>query len=116
MEHHQKKTDKVMEFFFCNDDIERCIKGTKRRRVKSRPNVPNVWPVKIGTNLSRKEILDLEHIGFQLPQRAVISPRRLFGMEDVATQDRVFPYYAPNSSIKHSKRTLKIVPKRFCEV
>jgi hypothetical protein len=31
MEHHQKKTDKVMEFFFCNDDIERCIKGTKRR-------------------------------------------------------------------------------------
>jgi hypothetical protein len=31
MEYHQKKKDKVMEFFFCNDDIERCIKGTKRR-------------------------------------------------------------------------------------
>jgi hypothetical protein len=42
MEHHQKKTDKVMEFFFCNDDIEHCIKGTKRRWVKSRPDVPNV--------------------------------------------------------------------------
>jgi hypothetical protein len=66
MKHHQKKTDKVMEFFFCNDDIEWCVKGTKRRWVKSKPDVPNVWPVKIGTNLSRKEILDLEHVGFQL--------------------------------------------------
>jgi hypothetical protein len=42
MEHHQKKTDKVMEFFFYNNDIECCIKGTKRRWVKSRPDVPNV--------------------------------------------------------------------------
>jgi hypothetical protein len=25
----------------------------------------------------------------------------------VATQDRVFPYYAPNSSIKHSKSDSK---------
>jgi hypothetical protein len=32
--------------------------------VKSRPDVPNVWPMKIGTNLSRKEILDLEHTSF----------------------------------------------------
>jgi hypothetical protein len=39
--------------------------------------------VKIGTNLSTKEILDLESTGFQLPQRAVISPRRLFRMEEL---------------------------------
>jgi hypothetical protein len=39
--------------------------------------------VKIKTNLSTKEILDLESVGFQLPQRAVISPRRLFGMEEL---------------------------------
>ena len=31
MEHHQKKMDKVMEFFFSNDDIECCVKGTKWR-------------------------------------------------------------------------------------
>jgi hypothetical protein len=49
MEHYQKKTDKVMEFFFCNDDIECCVKGTKWKWVKSKPDVPNVWPVKIGT-------------------------------------------------------------------
>jgi hypothetical protein len=35
--------------------------------------------VKLGTNLTKKEILALEHAGFHLPQRAVISPRRLFG-------------------------------------
>jgi hypothetical protein len=75
MEHHQKKKDKIMEFFFCNDDIERCVKGTKRRWMKSRPDVPNVWPMKIGTNLSRKEILDLEHAGFQLSQ-LLSSPQR----------------------------------------
>jgi hypothetical protein len=36
--------------------------------------------------------------------------------KSVATQDRVFPHYVPNSYIKHGKVTLKIVPKRFCEV
>jgi hypothetical protein len=101
MEHHQKKTDKVMEFFFCNDDIERCIKGTKRRWVKSRPAIPNVWPVKIGTNLSRKEILDLERAGFQLPQRVVISPRRLFGMEELPADLSSYPI--PASPEEHPK-------------
>jgi hypothetical protein len=56
-----------MQFFFYNDDIERCVKGTKRMWMKSRPDISNVWPVKIGTNLSRKQILDLEYTDFQLP-------------------------------------------------
>jgi hypothetical protein len=47
--------------------------------------------VKIGTNLSKKEILDFESAGFQLPQRAVISPRRLFGMEELAFNLASFP-------------------------
>ena len=72
-----------MEFFFCNDDIECCVKGTTRKWVQSRSDISSIWPVKIGTNLSRKEILDLESAGFQLPERAVISPRRLFGIEDL---------------------------------
>jgi hypothetical protein len=67
MVHYQKKTDKVIQFFFCNNDTERCVKSTKRRWLKSRLDVPNIWLVKIGTNFSKKEILDLEHIGFQLP-------------------------------------------------
>jgi hypothetical protein len=67
MQNAHKKRPEVMEFFFCNDDIERCIKGTKRKWVQSRPDIPSIWPVKIGTNLSKKEILDFESVGFQLP-------------------------------------------------
>jgi hypothetical protein len=69
--------------------------------VKSRPDVPNIWPVKIGTNLSRKEILDLERAGFQLPQHAVISPRRLFGMEELPTNLSSYPI--PVSPEEHPK-------------
>ena len=115
MEHYQKKMDKIMEFFFCNDDIERCVKGTKRRWVKSKPDVPDVWPVKIGTNLSKKEILDLEQAGFQLPQRLVISPRRLFGVEELPADLSSYP--VPPSPEEYPKirsgkriRRLKNVP------
>jgi hypothetical protein len=83
--------------------------------VKSRPVVPNVWPVKIGTNLSRKEILDLEQAGFQLSQRAVISPRRLFGMEELPSDLSSYPI--PASPEEHPKirsgkkiRRIKNVP------
>jgi hypothetical protein len=48
-----------------------------------RPDIPSIWPVKIGTNLSKKKILDLKSPGFQLPQRVVIFPRRFFGMEEL---------------------------------
>jgi hypothetical protein len=54
MQTAHKKRPEVMEFFFCNDDIERCVKGTKRKWVQSRPDIPSIWPVKIGTNLSKK--------------------------------------------------------------
>jgi hypothetical protein len=71
--------------------------------------------VKIGTNLSRKEILDLEHAGFQLPQRAVISPRRLFGMEELPSDLSSYPI--PASPEEHPKirsgkkiRRIKNVP------
>lgn len=115
MEHYRNKTDKIMEFYFCNDDIERCVKGSKRRWVKSKPEVPEVWPVKIGTNLSRKEILDLEQAGFQLPQRPVISPRRLFGVDELPADLSSYP--VPASPEEYPKfrsgkkiRRLKSVP------
>jgi hypothetical protein len=71
--------------------------------------------VKICTNLSRKEILDLERAGFQLPQRAVISPKRLFGMEELPSDLSSYPI--PASPTKHPKirsskniRRIKNVP------
>jgi hypothetical protein len=90
-----------MQFFFCNDDIEQCVKGTKRKWVQSRLDIPSIWLVKIGTNLSTKEILDFESVGFQLPQRAIISPRRLFGMEELPFDLASFPTPAsPNGFLK----------------
>jgi hypothetical protein len=91
IQNSHKKRPEVMEFFFCNNDIERYVKSTKRKWVQSRPDIPSIWPVKIGTNLSKKEILDFESVGFQLPQRAVISPRRLFGTEELPFNLASFP-------------------------
>jgi hypothetical protein len=46
--------------------------------VVSVPNVLEVWPVKLGTNLTCKEILSLESAGFKLPQRKELTPSSLF--------------------------------------
>ena len=78
MKNYRKNRTDPMDFFFCNDDIERCVKGTRRKWVLSVPSVPEVWPVKLGTNLTCKEILSLENAGFRLPQRKEMTPTRLF--------------------------------------
>ena len=47
----------TIPFFFCADDIERCVKGSRRKwvtrfsDVEGQPPIPAIWPVKIGTNL-----------------------------------------------------------------
>ena len=66
------------EFWFCPDDIGRCVKGSKRPFVVDWPAVPMTWPVKVGTNLTVQEVLALEEAGFQLQQRGALSPRRQF--------------------------------------
>jgi hypothetical protein len=53
MVHYKKKKNEVMQFFY-NDDIKRFVKGIRWRWIKSRPEVPNVWLVKIGTNLLKE--------------------------------------------------------------
>jgi hypothetical protein len=55
------------------------MKGSRRRWVKFRLEVPDIWRVKFGTNFTKKEILALENANVCLIQHAVISPRRLFG-------------------------------------
>jgi hypothetical protein len=55
------------------------VKGTRQRWIKSRSNIPNISLVKIGPNLTIKETLALENASFQLPQRTIMFPRRLFG-------------------------------------
>jgi hypothetical protein len=103
MQNAHKKRPEVKEFFFYNDDIEHCVKGTKRKWVQSRLDIPSIWPVKIGTNLSKKKILDLESTGFQLPQRAIISPRRFFGMDELPFDLASFPTPASADDIPKSR-------------
>ena len=102
MTNYRKNKQELLQFFFCNDDIERCVKGTRRKWVISRPEVPETWPVKMGTNLSRKEILQLETAGFRLPQRQEISPRRLF--QDNLSHVDLTSYVTPASPDEFPKR------------
>ena len=62
-------------FWFCPDDIKRCVSGNMKKYVLDWPIVPNTWPVKISTNLSKEEVVAFEDVGFQLQQREALSPR-----------------------------------------
>jgi hypothetical protein len=77
------KREVVADFWFCWDDIERCVKGSKRKWIIDWPEVPKVWPVLSGTQLNREETLLLQHAGFRLQQRPTLSPRRLFNMSQI---------------------------------
>ena len=73
-----------MQFFFCSDDIERCIKGSRRKWVipysdtHERPPISTIWLVKIGINLTCSEIVALENTRFQLSQRERVPLNRSF--------------------------------------
>ena len=73
-----------MQFFFCSNNIERCVKGSRHKWIipysdtSEKLPIPTIWPVKIGTNLTHSEIVVLENAGFQLPQRERITLNRLF--------------------------------------
>ena len=101
MVNYKKNRNDVMQFFFCNDDIERCVKGTKRKWIISVPEIPTTWLVKRGTNPSKQEILTFEAAGFQLPQRQAISPRRLFG--EHSGMHLLTSYPVPDDADDHPK-------------
>ena len=62
--------NKMMKFFHCMDDIERCVRGINQKWViGARPLVPNVWPVLKDTKLTKVELLRLKQAGFQLEER-----------------------------------------------
>ena len=110
----------VADFWFCWDDIDRCVKGTKRRWVLDWPEVPEVWPVLSGTNLNREETLLLQHAGFCLQERLVLSPRRLFNMSKIFSPilyDHPLPFKeirgASNSDKQQSH--LKDCKSSYCE-
>jgi hypothetical protein len=73
----------VTDFWFCPNDIERCIKGTKRSWVLVWPQVPDVWPVMNGTNLTRQETLLLQDAGFKLQEHPSMSPWHMFTLSNL---------------------------------
>ena len=101
MVNYKKNCNDVMQFFFYNDDIERCVKGTKKKWVIYVPEILATWPVKKGTNLSKQEILALEAAGFQLPQRQTILPWRLFGEQ--SGMHLLSSYPIPDDANEHAK-------------
>jgi hypothetical protein len=73
----------VTNFWFCPDDIEHCLKGTKRSWIINWPQVPDVWLVLSGTNLTRQETLLLQDADFTLQERPSMSPRRMFALSNL---------------------------------
>ena len=63
---------------FAMTTLRYALRDTKRIWVVLVPNVPKVWPVKLGTNLTCKEIFSLENAGFRLPQWKEMIPSRIF--------------------------------------
>jgi hypothetical protein len=51
MVYNKKNKAERIQFHFCSNDIERCVKGIRWKWIKSGHNVPNIWVVKIGTYL-----------------------------------------------------------------
>jgi hypothetical protein len=99
----------VTDFWFCPDDIERCVKGTKRSWVLNWPQVPDVWPVLSGTNLIRQETLLLEDAGFKLQEHPSMSPRHIFMLSNLF-EAPVFDHPGPpNSDIHPTTRNNKSI-------
>ena len=73
-----KESPVIEDFWFCPDQIARCVMGPKRFFVIDRPQIPEIWPVLTGTDLTRSEILELQEAGFCLQSTTPLSPRRLF--------------------------------------
>ena len=61
----------------------------KCQYVIDKPEIPTIWPVQIGTKLTREEILSLEEAGFQLEEQKELSPRKLFGGHTTNVMDTI---------------------------
>ena len=51
-----------------------CVKGPEQSHVLTQSEIPKVWPILIGTNLTCNEVIELENIGFCLQSSVYIFP------------------------------------------
>jgi hypothetical protein len=98
----------VTDFWFCPNDIEHYVRGTKCSWVLDWPQVPEVWPILSGTNLTRQETLLLQDAGFKL-QRPSISHWRMFMLSNLF-EAPVFDHLgSPNPNIHPTTRNNKSI-------
>ncbi len=65
--------------WFCPNDFNYCISGIEWKFVVVRLIVIIVWPIQEGTNLTQKEIMTLEEVGFSFGPLCKNNPWSLFG-------------------------------------
>jgi hypothetical protein len=85
------------------------MKGTKHSWVLNWPQVPDVWPVLSGTNLTCQEALLLQDAGFKLQERPSMSPRHMFTLSNLF-EAPVFDHSGPpNLNIYPTTRNSKTI-------
>jgi hypothetical protein len=60
-----RKGTEQKQFWFCPIDVTRCVMG-QTRCVVHYPDIPEMWPVKVDTNLTQTEVEGLESAGFKI--------------------------------------------------
>jgi hypothetical protein len=63
---HLIKNQIQIKLYFCLDNVNLYVMGSKKNWVLDWPFVPTTWRTKIGTNLSGQEVLTLKYIRSQL--------------------------------------------------
>ena len=99
-----------VDFWFCCDDIERCVKGYKRQFVLDWRGIPNTWPVRVGTKLSCQEILALEDARFQLEVHGEYLNVSFFGGPSTTTMDTINHPKPANPNDYATTRYGKVIP------
>ncbi len=70
--------------WFCLDDLSHCVGGTTQKYVVVRPLMPTIWLIQEGTNLTQKEVITIEEVGFSFDRSCVQS---LFGSQLSSTSN-----------------------------
>ena len=64
--HSKAKYPKHVQFWFCPSNILSCVLGPPCKSIMSYPDIPEKWPIKIGSSLIQSEVTAFEAAGFVL--------------------------------------------------
>jgi hypothetical protein len=76
------------KFWFCANDLTRCVGGTRRKYCVDRPLLPSTWPMQVGTNLTQFELTTLEEAGFIMCETHKCVPQTLFVNENTTPHNQ----------------------------